>query len=147
MAIITKKEFAHRCGVSIPTLYKWIEKDKDGLKDYVKPEGIDEAVFDAEQWQAFRSATPSQKQGQEQEIQHLKEKVEQLQKELDEKQKTIDILDRELQSKGQEIQHLHILMQTQLKALSAPQQKQRRTFLEWLGVKRKDGDQRKGEDS
>lgn len=138
MAIITKKEFASRCGVSIPTLYKWIEKNKDGLKAYVNPNGIDEAVFDEEQWREFRSIA-GQKQKTDGDIKSLLKEIEQLKEKVEEQKKTIGILDRELQSKDQQIQNLTIMMGAQLKALSAPkEEKQRRTFLEWLGVRRKD---------
>lgn len=45
--ILTKKAFAARCGVSTVTLYKWIDNNAHGIKDYVKPEGIDDSFFNS----------------------------------------------------------------------------------------------------
>lgn len=47
---ITRKDFAAACGTSRPTLNKWIEQDKDGIKRYVTPDGIDERILKTEPW-------------------------------------------------------------------------------------------------
>lgn len=47
---ITRKDFATACGTTRPTLNKWIERDKDGIRKYVTPDGIDERILKAEPW-------------------------------------------------------------------------------------------------
>jgi len=50
MEIISKAQFAARCGVSKPTVFAWIKRNKDGIADYITPDGIKETIFSAPPW-------------------------------------------------------------------------------------------------
>lgn len=145
MEIITKRAFAKRCGVSMPTVYKWIDKDKDGLRAFVHDDGIDAAVFDAASWSAYKSAKAIENEQNAQRVQELQDElqkakgeaaaqIEQQQEIIRQQSEIINLLRDQIASKDQQIQQLHVLMRQQLQAL--PQPKQKRTFLEWLGIKK-----------
>lgn len=55
---ITRKDFATACGTTRPTLNKWIERDKDGIRKYVTPDGIDERILKAEPWATLCKQQP-----------------------------------------------------------------------------------------
>lgn len=138
MELITKKAFAKRCGVSMPTVYKWIDKNKDGLRSFVKDDGIDATLFDKEPWSKYISIEEKNVLESIENAKSLQEQIDRLQKQINQQQDMIEqqkeiitMLGNQLSEKDREIQNLHILMREQLAQLG----KKRRTFLEWLGVK------------
>lgn len=72
---ITKAEFAKLCGVSKPTLYKWIEKNKGNIKDFVTDDGILAAALDKEPFNQYKARTDADKR------QTVGGKMEELEKE------------------------------------------------------------------
>ena len=147
MDIITKRAFAKRCGVSMPTVYKWIDKDKDGLKAFVHDDGIDSAVFNQEPWSEHKSESVIKSEEDSQRIKELQEElerqkessahqIEQQQDIIRQQQDIITLLREQLSGKDQQIQQLHVLMKTQLQALPKP----KRSFLEWIGIKKNKDD-------
>lgn len=50
MEIISKTAFARRCGVSNTTVFKWIGKNKDGIREYCTPDGIKDSIFSVSPW-------------------------------------------------------------------------------------------------
>lgn len=150
MELITKRAFCKRCGISMPTCYKWIEKDKDGLAAFVHEDGIDAAVFERAPWNTYKSAVVKKDEETAQRIADLETQLEQERaaaaREQEQTQRTIDqlhatiqqqgemlaLLREQLASKDTQINQLHVMMNRQLQALPQP----RRTFLEWIGIKK-----------
>lgn len=143
MELITKRDFCKRCGISMPTCYKWIEKDKDGLKAFVHEDGIDAALFDLAPWNTYKSegakkdeATARRILDLEQQLEQEREAAaraqEQAQHTIQQQADIISLLREQLASKDTQINQLHVMMNRQLQALPQP----RRTFLEWLGIKK-----------
>lgn len=132
MTRITRKDFAKACGTSRPTLNKWIEQDKDGIRKYVTPDGIDERILKAEPWASLCKKQPDAKPSKNDE---LRKQIDELRTEnaiLQERIKGLEALNAlqasELQRMTQladQAQRLHL---AQIAALPAP----RRTFFEWL---------------
>lgn len=145
MELITKRAFCKRCGISMPTCYKWIEKDKDGLKAFVHEDGIDAAVFERAPWNTYKSAVVKKDEETAQRIADLETLLEQERaaaaREQEQNRQTIQqqaeiiaLLREQLASKDTQINQLHSIMYR--KALPQP----RRSFFEWLGIKKKDAD-------
>lgn len=55
--LLTKKDFAAACGVSVPTVYKWIDRNRGGLRDFVTDGGIEAAALDREPFKQYRTET------------------------------------------------------------------------------------------
>lgn len=143
MELITKRAFCKRCGISMPTCYKWIEKDKDGLAAFVHEDGIDAAVFERAPWNTYKSAVVKKDEETAQRIADLETQLEQERvaaaREQEQNRQTIQqqaeiiaLLREQLASKDTQINQLHVMMNRQLQALPQP----RRTFLEWIGIKK-----------
>lgn len=62
---ISKRKFGEVCGVSMTTVYKWIDHNKGGILDFVTAEGIETAIFDREPWKQ-RKATAERKRAEKQ---------------------------------------------------------------------------------
>lgn len=152
MELITKRAFCKRCGISMPTCYKWIEKDKDGLAAFVHEDGIDAAVFERAPWNTYKSAVVKKDEETAQRIADLEAQLEQERvaaaQQQEQSQRTIEQLHATIQQQGEtlallreqlavkdtQINQLHSIMYR--KALPQP----RRSFFEWLGIKKKDAD-------
>lgn len=145
---MTKKAFAKRCGVSMPTVYKWIDKDKDGLAAFVKEDGIDPAVFDREPWAAFAAEEVKENEALagklkelEAELARTKEDAERQTQQLREMisllQEQITANNRQLAEKDLQIQQLHVLMNNQLQALPKPRRTPREWFADTFGKGKK----------
>ena len=143
MELITKRAFCKRCGISMPTCYKWIEKDKDGLAAFVHEDGIDAAVFERAPWNTYKSAVAKKDEETAQRIADLEAQLEQERaaaaREQEQNRQTIQqqaeiiaLLREQLASKDTQINQLHVMMNRQLQALPQP----RRTFLEWIGIRK-----------
>lgn len=150
MELITKRAFCKRCGISMPTCYKWIEKDKDGLAAFVHEDGIDAAIFERAPWNTYKSAVVKKDEETAQRITDLETQLEQERvaaaQQQEQTQRTIDQLHATIQQQGEmlallreqlaakdtQINQLHVMMNRQLQALPQP----RRTFLEWIGIKK-----------
>lgn len=143
MELITKRAFCKRCGISMPTCYKWIEKDKDGLAAFVHEDGIDAAVFERAPWNTYKSAVVKKDEETAQRIADLEAQLEQERaaaaREQEQNRQTIQqqaeiiaLLREQLASKDTQINQLHVMMNRQLQALPQP----RRTFLEWIGIRK-----------
>jgi hypothetical protein len=143
MELITKRAFCKRCGISMPTCYKWIEKDKDGLAAFVHEDGIDAAIFERAPWNTYKSAVVKKDEETAQRIVDLETQLEQERaaaaREQEQNRQTIQqqaeiiaLLREQLASKDTQINQLHVMMNRQLQALPQP----RRTFLEWIGIKK-----------
>ena len=143
MELITKRAFCKRCGISMPTCYKWIEKDKDGLAAFVHEDGIDAAVFERAPWNTYKSAVVKKDEETAQRIADLETQLEQERaataREQEQNRQTIQqqaeiiaLLREQLASKDTQINQLHVMMNRQLQALPQP----RRTFLEWIGIRK-----------
>lgn len=150
MEIITKRAFGKRCGVSMPTVYKWIGKNKDGIAAFVHEDGIDEAIFNAAPWSVYKSADAINAEDERRRVKELEQELDRVKtdtaREIEQQQgiitqqaQIIDLLRAQIGAKDTQIKELHIILDRQLKAL--PQPKQRRTFLEWLGVKKQQPEQ------
>lgn len=152
MELMTKRAFCKRCGISMPTCYKWIEKDKDGLAAFVHEDGIDAAVFERAPWNTYKSAVVKKDEETAQRIADLSAQLEQERaaaaQQQEQAQRTIEQLHATIQQQGEtlallreqlavkdtQINQLHSIMYR--KALPQP----RRSFFEWLGIKKKDAD-------
>ena len=143
MELITKRAFCKRCGISMPTCYKWIEKDKDGLAAFVHEDGIDAAIFERAPWNTYKSAVVKKDEETAQRIADLETQLEQERaaaaREQEQNRQTIQqqaeiiaLLREQLASKDTQINQLHVMMNRQLLALPQP----RRTFLEWIGIRK-----------
>lgn len=143
MELITKRAFCKRCGISMPTCYKWIEKDKDGLAAFVHEDGIDAAIFERAPWNTYKSAVVKKDEETAQRIADLETQLEQERaaaaREQEQNRQTIQqqaeiiaLLREQLASKDTQINQLHVMMNRQLQALPQP----RRTFLEWIGIRK-----------
>lgn len=60
MEILSKSQFAARCGVSKPTVFAWIKRNKDGIADYITPDGIKETIFSMPPWDQIDSKPKNQ---------------------------------------------------------------------------------------
>lgn len=148
MELITKRAFCKRCGISMPTCYKWIEKDKDGLAAFVHEDGIDAALFERAPWNTYKSAGELKTEETAQRMADLNAQLEQERaaaaQQQEQAQRTIEQLHATIQQQGEmlallreqlaakdtQINQLHVMMNRQLQALPQP----RRTFLEVLGI-------------
>lgn len=125
---LTKQAFAKQCGTSRPTLNKWISQNKDGIKDFVSGDGIDERIFDFEPWASMRKVQPEEpSRSAADELAQIRSEVEYLRSALDQEKRTVEILTNQLAAKDEQIKALLVINQTQLKALPKP----KRTLKEW----------------
>lgn len=53
---ITKRKFGDVCGVSMTTVYKWIDKNTGDICDFITADGIETAIFDREPWKQKKAA-------------------------------------------------------------------------------------------
>lgn len=93
---ISKQEFSRRCGVSVPTVYAWIDKDRDGIKEYIKGAKIDARIFTAKPWSAYQSAGDV-------EAEKIRERAAELSAELEKIRGEMDAQRAELESAAQTI--------------------------------------------
>ena len=131
---ISKTEFAKRIGVSTPTLYAWIKKDKDGISKYVSDEGISPLIFEVEPWSAFKDDNAMERQQLQDKVEMLTDEVsssgdqivalqaeiDKMQIKIDTMQQTIDILNGQISAKDQQINALLVSLNLQMKALPQP---------------------------
>lgn len=131
---ISKSEFAKRIGVSTPTLYAWIKKDKDGIAQYVTPDGISAEIFDADPWKAYNDESEVERRRLQDQVDDLNEeaeracdKIQELNAEIDKltakvelQQQTIELLQGQLSVKDQQITALLVSLNQQIKALPQP---------------------------
>lgn len=138
--IITKREFAARCGVSTPTVYSWIKKNRDGLTQFITPDGIDAAIFDAEPWRAYKDNVQPQRHSKQEDgetgraLAEAAAQIDSLTATVNQQREVIALLTGQIATKDKQIAELHVLLDRQLKALPPP----RKTFLEWIGLKKKE---------
>lgn len=131
---ITKQAFAKACGTSRPTLNKWIKDNKDGIREYVTPDGIDASIFDVEPWASLRQDQPPVDQDQDelltirQELATLKAENAVLQERISGLTQLNDAQQREIERLTQLADQAQRLQLAQLTALPAP----RKTFREWI---------------
>lgn len=59
--LLTKKDFAAACGVSVVTVYKWIDKNRGGLREFVTDGGIEAAALDREPFKQYRTETEAKR--------------------------------------------------------------------------------------
>ena len=134
--MITKMDFAKRLGISTPTLYAWIRKNKDGIADYVTPEGISPEIFEVEPWNAYNDETLIERQQMQDQIDELVyeadtacDKINKLTGEIDKLtaenellHKTVEMLQGQISVKDQQINALLVSLNQQMKALPAPKE-------------------------
>ena len=137
---ISKQAFAKACGTSKPTLYKWIEQDRDGIRAYVTEDGIDASIFDAAPWAERCKARPTV-EPEADETDALRAALSEKEKELAELRTANAILTERIEgmkqlNDAQAVQIANLkqladqaqrLQLAQLTALPAP----RRTFKQW----------------
>lgn len=124
---ISKTEFAKRIGVSTPTLYAWIRKNKDGIQQFVNDEGIAPDIFEVEPWNAYKDNGTVERQRLQNKVDNAAEKIAELTAERDmmqirieSMQQTIDLLQGQLTAKDQQINALLVSLNLQMKALPQP---------------------------
>lgn len=131
---ISKSEFAKRVKISTPTLYAWIKKDKDGIAEYVTPEGISTDIFEVDPWKAFNDQNEIERARLQDQVDDLTDEAERaagiigdLQAEVDKMtekvellQQTVDMLKGQISVKDQQINALLVSLNQQMKALPAP---------------------------
>lgn len=131
---LSKTEFAKRCGVSTPTLYAWIKKDKDGIADYVTPEGISIEIFERKPWDVYVNEKDVDRQRLQDKVDDLTDEadrsntriieltseVEQYKVRLEAMQQTVDLLKDQISTKDAQIQALLVSLNQQMKALPMP---------------------------
>ena len=132
--MMTKRTFAARCGISAPTLYKWIKENKDGIAAYVSDDGISDAILDVEPWnrlckavnagdrQSCGNTTETRKalEDAQLKIRQLSDDLTRLEDQNAQLQRMNDLLSNQITVKDQQIQALQVLMKQQLQALPAP---------------------------
>lgn len=137
---LTKQAFAKAVGTSKPTLYKWISQNRDGIRDFVSEDGIDERIFDVEPWASMCKAKPTHKENPADdqadaagvdELTQLRAEVETLKAINESNAKVIDLLNAQITAKDAQIQALLVISQTQLKALPKPRQTLRERWEAW----------------
>lgn len=116
--LITKRAFGKRCGVSMPTVYKWIEKNRDGLQAFVRDDGIDDAIFDIEPWKQY--AEVDQAAAASSEITALKEENAQLKLTIATLQMQVNMLQEQKQTQDQLMKAMFATVDKQLSLLPAP---------------------------
>lgn len=141
---ITKQDFAKLCGTSRPTLDKWIKQDRDGIRKYVTPDGIDEGIFKTEPWASMRKQ-PEAKQPKIDERDELRKQLDELRTEnaiLTERIKGLEALNTaqaaEIQRVTQLADQAQRLQLAQLTALPAPKKKLRDRLHDLFGKKEQD---------
>ena len=144
---MTKKEFAKRCQVSIPTVYAWIGKNRDGIQEYVTADGINDEIFFHEPWTRYHEDERTEAEKLEDKnadlidelndacknIATLRQDVEHKEQTITQLQQTIDLLRSQLAVKDQQINALLVSLNQQMKALPKP----RRTLKEFFTGKSK----------
>jgi hypothetical protein len=116
--LITKRAFAKRCGVSAPTVYKWIEKNRDGLQAFVRADGIDDAIFDIEPWKQYKDV--DQAAAASSEITALKEENAQLKLTISTLQMQVNMLQEQKQTQDQLFKAMLATVDRQISMLPAP---------------------------
>ena len=132
--VVSKTEFAKRVRISAPTLYAWIKKDKDGIAQFVTPEGISTEIFEVEPWKRFNDKNEIQREQLQNQVDDLTGeaersagKIAELQTEVDKLtaknellQQTVDMLQGQISVKDQQINALLVSLNQQIKALPEP---------------------------
>lgn len=108
MEIITKTAFADRCGVSNTTAFKWIKNNKDGIRDYVTPDGIKDSIFTVAPWNQMdtRPKTQSKNAVLRGNLETAKQDAENIQAELNEVRNLLNEANHKNELLTQEIEHL-----------------------------------------
>ena len=149
--IISKKEFSRICKVSTVTIYKWIEDDKNGLKAYVTDKGIDDSIFEKDEWKQYK--TDPETLSEAENVSKLKETIGTLEKRKDELEglvtfltNQIELKDKQIEEQTKQISYFMTILKAEPASLNAPQtpdpaaapeQKPRKSFFEFLGFRRK----------
>ena len=131
---MTKTEFAKRCGVSTPTLYAWIKKDKDGIRDYIDEDGVSMKIFDTDPWIKYKDQSEIERQRLQTKVDDLTDEadrsfdrileltaeVEKLKVQNAALQQTVDLLQDQISVKDQQIHGLLVSLNQQALALPSP---------------------------
>ncbi len=154
---ISKQEFARRCGVSVPTVYAWIDKDKDGIRAYINGAKIDARIFTAKPWSAHQSAGEAEAEKARERVAELSAELERVRGEMDAQRaelenaaQTIKAQAEQIAAKDQhiadmraqiaakdgQIQALLVTMNKQLQALPAPRKPFWERWAERLAAKK-----------
>jgi len=136
---ISKNDFARRCGVSVPTVYAWIEKNKGDIRAYIKGAKIDAAIFRSESWGAYQIASETERDARR--AAELSAELDAARKEIDAQRAALEIANKtitaqaeqiaakdqhiediraQLAAKDTQIQALLVTMNKQLQALPSP---------------------------
>ena len=148
--MLNKTAFAKRCGVSVPTVYAWISKNRDGIQDFLTADGIQDEIFLHEPWSRYQPVKKSdveklkdENAGLSDELQAAHDQIDALRRDLELKEQTVNQLNKMLEMlqaqmtvKDQQINALLVSLNQQMKALPKP----RRTLKEFFTGKRKDQD-------
>lgn len=94
---MNKTAFAKRCGVSVPTVYAWIKKNHDGIREYVTADGIKDEIFSCEPWTRFLEQTEAQTVDVDAELDAARNQIEALRRDLELKEQKIDQLNKMLE--------------------------------------------------
>ena len=138
---LTKKAFAAACGVSIPTVYAWIEKNRDGIKDYIHGGRIDAGIFDREPWDKYKAAGEGEAgsidalRAAQDALNAAKQENETLSAKVEALQEINAILREQIAAKDQQIQAMLVTMNRQLAALPQPKKTLRERWDEWRAAR------------
>lgn len=131
---LTKTEFAKRIGVSTPTLYAWMKKDKDGISKFVSGEGISVKIFDIEPWNRFKDDADGERIRMQSQIDDLTDEAdrnydrvveltaenENLKVRIEALQQTVNMLQSQLTIKDQQLHGMIAVLNQQALALPEP---------------------------
>ena len=145
---MNKTAFAKRCGVSVPTVYAWIKKNHNGIRDYLTNDGINDKIFSCEPWTRFSEQTePAQPADVNAELEAARSQIDALHRDLELKEKTIeqlnqmlDMVKNQLTVKDQQINALLVSLNQQMKALPKPRRTPKEFFTDIFTGKGKDRD-------
>lgn len=131
---IAKTEFARMVGVSTPTLYAWIKKNRDGIAEFASEDGISPEIFEVEPWSVYKDNAAVERQRLQDQVEDLTDEADraavrigELRAECDKlhikveaMQHTIDFLNGQISAKDQQINALLVSLNLQMKALPQP---------------------------
>lgn len=108
MEVITKTEFAKRCGVSNTAVFKWIKQNKNGINEYITPDGVKDSIFNVAPWDQIdkRPKIPSKNVQLRNDLETAKQNAENIQAELNRVQNELIEVQREKESHLQTINGL-----------------------------------------
>ena len=143
---ISKRAFAERIGVSAPTLYAWIAKNRDGIQAYVKADGIDADILRSEPWRSMakppktEKGEPKKKMSVTQltvENDLLRQRIEFQAEKIAERDARIAELKIELQERDERIDKLLFTINHQTAMLPKPKRTPGEALRDFLGIKQK----------